>query len=167
VRDNIALGPARCDRGRDRGRPRAPPARIDFITAFPSGYDTQVGRARHARWRAASRQTHRGGAAPRCSRDAPVILLDEATASLDFRIRAGRVQLANRAICARGRTTIVIAHRLHTVVDADRIFVIEGWRGRRNPAATTSCCAKGRALRVVILPPAAAQTRRPPRPDVA
>jgi ATP-binding cassette subfamily B protein len=56
-------------------------------------------------------------------KDAPVILLDEATASLDSESES-QVQRAIEHLCL-GRTTIVIAHRLHTVVDADRIFVIE------------------------------------------
>src|SRR6516162_3719502 len=56
-------------------------------------------------------------------RDAPLILLDEATAALDPHSER-QVQRAIEHLC-RNRTTIVIAHRLHTVVDADRIFVIE------------------------------------------
>src|SRR5262249_32244015 len=55
--------------------------------------------------------------------DAPFILLDEATASLDSESER-QVQGAIEHLC-QGRTNIVIAHRLHTVVDADRIFVIE------------------------------------------
>ena len=56
-------------------------------------------------------------------KDAPIILLDEATASLDSESER-QVQRAIEHLC-QGRTTIVIAHRLHTVVDADCIFVIE------------------------------------------
>src|SRR5690606_5536444 len=56
-------------------------------------------------------------------KDAPVILLDEATAALDSESE----QLVREAIdhLCRGRTTLVIAHRLHTVAHADRILVIE------------------------------------------
>jgi ABC-type multidrug transport system fused ATPase/permease subunit len=56
-------------------------------------------------------------------KDAPIILLDEATASLDSESER-QVQQAIEHLC-QGRTTLVIAHRLHTVTHADRIHVIE------------------------------------------
>jgi subfamily B ATP-binding cassette protein MsbA len=119
VRDNIALG-----------RPDATEAEIvsaaqaayahDFIMAFPRGYDTQVGE--HG-MQVAGGERQRIAVARALLKDAPVILLDEATASLDSESES-QVQRAIEHLC-EGRTTIVIAHRLHTVVDADRIFVIE------------------------------------------
>jgi ATP-binding cassette, subfamily B, bacterial MsbA len=119
VRDNIALG-----------RPGATEAEIitaaraayahDFILAFPRGYDTPVGE--HGT-RLAGGERQRIEIARALLKDAPLILLDEATASLDSESER-TVQRAIEHLC-RGRTTIVIAHRLHTVVDADRIFVIE------------------------------------------
>ncbi|MGZ3288984.1 MAG: ABC transporter ATP-binding protein [Xanthobacteraceae bacterium] len=119
VRENIALG-----------RPGATEAEIvaaakaayahDFIMAFPRGYDTPVGE--HG-MRVAGGERQRISVARALLKDAPVILLDEATASLDSESER-QVQRAIERLC-RGRTTIVIAHRLHTVVDAHRIFVIE------------------------------------------
>jgi ATP-binding cassette, subfamily B, bacterial MsbA len=119
VRDNIAVG-----------RPGASDAEIvaaakaayahDFVTAFPRGYDTQVGE--HG-LQVAGGERQRIAVARALLKDAPIILLDEATASLDSESER-QVQGAIEHLC-RGRTTIVIAHRLHTVVDAHRIFVIE------------------------------------------
>ena len=57
-------------------------------------------------------------------KDAPIILLDEATAALDSESEK-LVQDAIERLC-KGRTTIVIAHRLHTIMHADAILVIEG-----------------------------------------
>jgi ATP-binding cassette subfamily B protein len=88
--------------------------------AFPRGYDTQVGE--HG-LKVSGGERQRIAVARALLKDAPVILLDEATASLDSESEQ-QVQRAIEHLC-QGRTTIVIAHRLHTVVDADRIFVIE------------------------------------------
>jgi ATP-binding cassette, subfamily B, bacterial MsbA len=119
VRDNIAVG-----------RPDATDAEIvaaakaayahDFVMAFPRGYDTPVGE--HG-LQVAGGERQRIAVARALLKDAPIILLDEATASLDSESER-QVQGAIEHLC-RGRTTIVIAHRLHTVVDAHRIFVIE------------------------------------------
>jgi ATP-binding cassette subfamily B protein len=119
VRENIAVG-----------RPGATDAEIvaaakaayahDFIMAFPRGYDTPVGE--HG-LQVAGGERQRIAVARALLKDAPIILLDEATASLDSESER-QVQGAIEHLC-RGRTTIVIAHRLHTVVDAHRIFVIE------------------------------------------
>jgi ATP-binding cassette, subfamily B, bacterial MsbA len=119
VRENIAVG-----------RPNATEAEIvaaakaayahDFIMAFPRGYDSPVGE--HG-LQVAGGERQRIAVARALLKDAPIILLDEATASLDSESER-LVQGAIEHLC-RGRTTIVIAHRLHTVVDAHRIFVIE------------------------------------------
>jgi subfamily B ATP-binding cassette protein MsbA len=119
VRDNIAVG-----------RPDATEAEIvaaakaayahDFIMAFPRGYATEVGE--HG-LQLAGGERQRISVARALLKDAPVILLDEATAALDSESER-QVQGAIEHLC-QGRTTIVIAHRLHTVVDAHRIFVIE------------------------------------------
>jgi ATP-binding cassette subfamily B protein len=95
----------------------------EFIRQQPQGYDTPVGE---------NGATLSGGQRQRVSiaraivRQAPVLLLDEATSALDNESEA-RVQDALTEIM-QGRTTIVIAHRLSTVVNADNILVLEEGR---------------------------------------
>ena len=95
----------------------------DFILEQPDGYDTPVGE---------SGSTLSGGQRQRVSiaralvRNAPILLLDEATSALDNESEA-RVQAA-LATATQGRTTIVIAHRLSTVINADHIVVLEQGR---------------------------------------
>src|SRR5712691_2850861 len=119
VRDNIALGRPGATEEEIVAAAKAAFAHA-FITTFPRGYDTPVGE--HG-LQVSGGERQRIAVARALLKDAPVILLDEATASLDSESER-QVQGAIEHLC-RGRTTIVIAHRLHTVVDADRIFVIE------------------------------------------
>ena len=119
VRDNIAVGRRGASEDEIVAAARAAYAH-DFITAFPRGYDTQVGE--HG-MQVSGGERQRIAIARALLKDAPIILLDEATASLDSESER-QVQRAIEHLC-QGRTTIVIAHRLHTIVDADRIFVIE------------------------------------------
>jgi len=119
IRDNIAMGRPGASESEIRAAARAAYAH-DFILAFPRGYDTPVGE--HGA-QLAGGERQRIAIARALLKDAAIILLDEATASLDSESER-QVQRALEHLC-RGRTTIVIAHRLHTVVDADRIFVIE------------------------------------------
>lgn len=91
----------------------------DFIMQFPEGYEAMVGeRGSHL----SGGQRQRIAIARAILRNAPILLLDEATSSLDNESEE-QVQLAlNRLM--QNRTTLVIAHRLSTVRDADRIVVI-------------------------------------------
>jgi ATP-binding cassette subfamily B protein len=95
----------------------------DFIMALPDGYDTVVGE--HGS-RLSGGQKQRIGIARALLKDAPILILDEATAALDARSEAHVQQALVNA--ARGRTTFVIAHRLATVVNADRIVVLRDGR---------------------------------------
>jgi ATP-binding cassette, subfamily B, bacterial MsbA len=92
----------------------------EFIMSFPLGYDTPVGE--HGA-QLSGGQRQRFAVARALIRNAPIILLDEATAALDSESEK-QVQEAIEHLC-RNRTTIVIAHRLHTIMHADSILVVE------------------------------------------
>src|ERR1700731_3913645 len=93
----------------------------EFITGFPLGYDTPVGE--HGT-QLSGGQRQRIAVARALVKNAPIILLDEATAALDSESEQ-QVQEAIEHLC-QNRTTIVIAHRLHTIMHADAILVVEG-----------------------------------------
>jgi len=95
----------------------------DFISALPAGYRTLVGE-RGVKLSGGERQ--RVAIARAFLADAPILVLDEATSSLDVETEA-QVQAAMEELMV-GRTTIVIAHRLSTVRNADRILVFENGR---------------------------------------
>jgi ATP-binding cassette, subfamily B, bacterial MsbA len=92
----------------------------EFIMGFPLGYDTPVGE--HGT-QLSGGQRQRIAVARALIKNAPVILLDEATAALDSESEK-QVQEAIEHLC-QNRTTIVIAHRLHTIMHADTILVVE------------------------------------------
>ncbi len=122
VAENIRYG--RPDASDEDVLAAAKAARIhDFIVTLPKGYDTQVGE-RGVTLSGGQRQ--RIAIARAILRDAPVLLLDEATSALDAESET-LVQQALEGLM-EGRTTLVIAHRLATVLKADRIVVMEEGR---------------------------------------
>jgi len=120
IRENIAVGKPDASEAEIVAAAKAAYAH-DFITEYPLGYDTPVGE--HG-LQVSGGERQRIAVARALVKNAPIILLDEATASLDSESER-LVQEAIAHLC-RGRTTLVIAHRLHTVIHADRIHVIEG-----------------------------------------
>lgn len=122
VRANIAYGQEDADRQAVERAARHAGAH-DFIQALPQGYDTQVG-PRGVKLSGGQRQ--RIAIARAMLKNAPILLLDEATSALDTETER-QVQQALKELMT-GRTTIVIAHRLSTVIDADIIYVLEGGR---------------------------------------
>jgi subfamily B ATP-binding cassette protein MsbA len=122
VRANILYGRAGADEAAMIAAAKAAAAH-DFIVALPQGYDTVIG---EDGVNLSGGQRQRVSIARAILRDAPILLLDEATSALDPESeRAVRAALA-RLKC--GRTTLVIAHRLSTVLAADAILVVEGGR---------------------------------------
>jgi ATP-binding cassette subfamily B protein len=119
IRDNIAFGKVGASDEEIVAAAKAAYAH-DFIMGFPAGYDTAVGE--HGT-QLSGGQRQRVAIARALIKDAPMILLDEATAALDSESEK-LVQEAIGRLC-QGRTTVVIAHRLHTIMHADQILVIE------------------------------------------
>ncbi|MEU9312548.1 ABC transporter ATP-binding protein [Streptomyces sp. NPDC048256] len=122
VAENIAIG--RPDAGREEiERASKAIGAHEFISALPDGYDTDV-RKRGGRISAGQRQLVAFARA--LLADPAVLILDEATSSLD--IPGERAVQAAMATVLKGRTAVVIAHRLSTVEIADRVLVMEHGR---------------------------------------
>jgi ATP-binding cassette subfamily B protein len=120
VHENIAFGAPQATRADIEAAARAAHAE-EFIKRLDQGYDTEVGE-RGVMLSGGQRQ--RIAIARAILRNAPILLLDEATSALDAESET-LVQTALDGLM-EGRTTIVIAHRLATVLKADRILVLDG-----------------------------------------
>jgi ABC-type transport system involved in Fe-S cluster assembly fused permease/ATPase subunit len=115
------------------GRPEATPVEVeraarlarlhDFVAALPEGYETRVG---ERGLKLSGGEKQRVAIARTILKDPPILVLDEATSALDTRTEK-EIQASLDEV-ARGRTTLVIAHRLSTVVDADEIIVLDQGR---------------------------------------
>ncbi len=95
----------------------------DFILGLPQGYDTRVG---ERGLKLSGGEKQRVAIARTLLKDPPVLVLDEATSALDSRTET-EIQTVLRDI-SRKRTTLVVAHRLSTIVDADEIIVLDQGR---------------------------------------
>ncbi len=116
---NIAYGKDNPTRAEVEEAARA--ARIhDFITSLPQGYDTPVG---ERGLKLSGGEKQRVGIARTLLKNPAILLLDEATSALDSQTEQGIQE--SLAQMGQGRTVVTIAHRLSTVVDADRIVVLE------------------------------------------
>jgi ATP-binding cassette subfamily B protein len=119
VLDNARYG--RPDATAEEARLAAQAARVEeFVLRLPQGYDTEVG---ERGLRLSGGQRQRLAIARAILKDAPLLLLDEATSALDA--ESERAVQSALETAMRGRTTIVIAHRLATVQRVDRIFVLD------------------------------------------
>jgi subfamily B ATP-binding cassette protein MsbA len=128
VAQNISLG----DLGADRSaiETAAKNAAADeFIRALPQGYETRVG---EGGLKLSGGQRQRIAIARAMLRNAPILLLDEATSALDAESERQVQEALTRLM--KDRTTIVIAHRLSTVLDADKIYVLD--RGQITESGT-------------------------------
>ncbi|SER75253.1 ATP-binding cassette, subfamily B [Tranquillimonas rosea] len=122
ARENIRFGRPEATDAEVEAAARAAAAH-DFLAALPEGYDTHVGERGVM---LSGGQKQRIAIARAILRDAPVMLLDEATSALDAESEQA-VQTAVERL-SRGRTTLIVAHRLATVKKADRILVFDQGR---------------------------------------
>jgi ATP-binding cassette subfamily B protein len=122
IAENIRYGRADATLAELEAAARAANAH-DFITKFPEGYDTMVG---ERGVQLSGGQKQRVAIARAVLKDPRLLVLDEATSALD----AESEHLVKEALerLMKGRTTLIIAHRLSTVKDADRVLVMDGGR---------------------------------------
>jgi ABC-type multidrug transport system fused ATPase/permease subunit len=120
VAENIGYGRAGATRAEIEAAARAANA-ASFVERLPQGYDTVVGEGA-ARLSVGEKQ--RLNLARAFLKDAPILLLDEPTSSLD--VENEELVIESLRQLMRGRTTLIVAHRLATVRGVDRIFVLDG-----------------------------------------
>ena len=122
IRDNILYG--RPDASEEDLVKAADQAQLlDFITGLADGWQTRVG---ERGLKLSGGEKQRVGIARAILKDPEVLLLDEATSALDSTTEADVQDALDKA--SKGRTTVVVAHRLSTIVDADQILVLENGR---------------------------------------
>ena len=122
IAENIAFGNSRASRDEIEVAARAASLH-DFIQTLPAGYDTPIG-PRGLTLSGGERQ--RLAIARALLKNAPILILDEPTSALDAETERLFLQALTRLM--RGRTTIILAHRLSTIRQADQIFVLEEGR---------------------------------------
>ena len=125
IRNNIAYGRADATQAEIEAVARAANAH-DFITRLPKGYDTPVGESGSL---LSAGQRQRLCIARALLKNAPILILDEATSAMDVECECQVQDALDRLV--RGRTTFIIAHRLHTIRNADKIVLIRNGRIER------------------------------------
>ena len=140
---NIGLGDLSADRDAIIAAAKSADAH-DFIARLPDGYDTKLGEDGAG---LSGGQKQRLSIARAILRDAPILLLDEATSALDTESEA-KVQTALDRL-SQGRTTLVIAHRLGTIKNADMIYVIED--GAVSESGTDTSLRKSKGIYAGLL----------------
>lgn len=145
IANNIALGRIGASRAEIEAAARAANAH-DFISVLPGGYDAPAGEMGR---NLSGGQRQRVALARAILRGAPILLLDEATSALDAESEA-KVQAA-LAEFGKGRTVLIIAHRLSTVRAADRIVVMEDGRAVEEGTHDALMAAGGAYRRLVEL----------------
>jgi ATP-binding cassette subfamily C protein CydCD len=122
VEDNIRMGRPNATEAEIEAAARA--ANIhDFVTGLPQGYHTVIG---EKGIKLSGGQRQRVAIARALLRDTPILVLDEALSAVDAENEAVIQEALNRLM--RGRTTLILAHRLSSIIDCDRILVLEGGR---------------------------------------
>lgn len=124
--ENIAYGRPDATREQLEAAARAADAH-DFISALPDGYDTVVGERGMT---LSGGQRQRVALARAFLKDAPILILDEPTSSVDLKTEAAIIEAMERLMS--GRTTFIVAHRLATLAHCDRVYAIQD--GRLVPA---------------------------------
>ncbi len=124
IADNIAVARPEATRDEIVAAAKAASAH-DFVSALPRGYDTLAGELGN---RLSGGERQRIGLARAFLRDAPILLLDEPTASLDTESEVQVLEAIHRL--SEGRTTLVVSHRLSALRDADEILVLADGRVR-------------------------------------
>ncbi|MFB1486503.1 MULTISPECIES: thiol reductant ABC exporter subunit CydD [unclassified Thiocapsa] len=163
IGDNIRLGCPDADLESVRAAARRARA-ADFIEALPAGYDNLVGERGAG---LSGGQIQRIALARAFLRDAPLVILDEATANLDP--ESERLVQEGIEELAKGRTLLVVAHRLATVRRADRILVLASGRVAESGTHETLSAANGIYARMIAAygqtAPAQADPWNPDRED--
>src|SRR3546814_427390 len=143
IQDNIRMG--RPDAAEADVRAAAKAANIhDFVETLPQGYRTVVG---EKGIRLSGGQRQRVAIARALLRDTPILVLDEALSAVDAENEAVIQEALDRLM--RGRTTLILAHRLSSVIDCDRILVLDGGRVAESGRHETLMRAGGVSARLM------------------